>query len=328
MKSSGWGLAILAGLLGWVLLAGPGAARQGTAEADKVQAQVRVVEDRKADVEKRIAACAALQQSGPAAKAALPALVEVLKEVKSAPRQAQFRERVTTLVRPTGPDISSVPITPGAAVVELSKTRPSGEATVQGSAGKVAIGWEDRGLSLRRAALDALVRIGPDPAQTGAVLAQVLKGLPDDHYLDTVNQVERFLEKTVTVLGRLGPPARDAVGPLVEVLQGTLEGKKAKLKTSFACRMKALEALSQIDPNAPAFVRALLKIVDAGRNTTETQRQGSLGLEIAAAQALADVTAPELRREVLQALAAAKSARDPALKREVTRTIARLEQSK
>ena len=53
----------------------------GSGDADKsIEANIRLARDKKADVEKRIAACVALQKQGPKAKAALPALRQALQQ--------------------------------------------------------------------------------------------------------------------------------------------------------------------------------------------------------------------------------------------------------
>jgi hypothetical protein len=149
--------------------------------------------------------------------------------------------------------------------------------------------------------------------------------LPDNKYQDTLGQEDRFLGKLVSVLGEYGPQAKDAIGPLVAVLKGTLQGKDGKRACGFACRMKALNALSEIDPNSPEFVGALVQMLDAARRTTETEKKGSLGLELAAVRQLGEVSSPALYQQVLPALHGAQRAKDPALQREAARAAKKVE---
>ena len=67
---------------------------------------------------------------------------------------------------------------------------------------------------------------------------------------------------------------------------------------------------------------------DAGKTATEKDRKGNMGLEVAAARALGEVTAPALMPKVLAALGEARSAKDATVQREVKKAIARLQRGK
>jgi hypothetical protein len=297
----------------------------------KLQANIRALGDSKADVDKRIAACAALRGFGAKAKMALPALIEALNDTHSVPRQVTLTDgrppavRPTTPVEPT-PGPTTIPAAVPSALEELNKAVPKGPVVNPVGPAKGPFGMEDRGLTLRRTALDVIAGLGADAREVVPALVTALKGLPDSKYQDTLGQEDRLLGKLVSTLGEYGPQAKDAIGPLVAVLKGTLQGKHGKRPCGFSCRMKALNALAEIDLDSPEFVGALVRMLDAARTTTETEKKGSLGLELAAVRQLGEVSSPALYPQVLQALHGAQRAKDPALQREATRAAEKVEQ--
>jgi hypothetical protein len=330
----GSGLAVVLGVavVGGVASVGSPQAPPGDA-AKSLEAQVAVLGDKKADVDKRIAACAALRKAGAKAQAALPALIEALNDTRSIPRQVTLTDRGPSTMRPPMPDQSTpepvvIPINIATALEELNKGAGKGPGVTPTGPNKGPLGIEDRGLTLRRAALDVIAGLGPDTKAAIPALTGVLKTFADIRYQDTLGQQDRFLEKLVSVLGQYGPQAREATEPLIEVLNGTLQGKTGKRTCGFTCRMKALNALADIDPESPEFVAALTKLLASATKTTETEKKASLGLELAAVRQLGEVTAPTLLAEVQKALQEAKAARDPALQRAVRQAADKIEQRK
>jgi hypothetical protein len=331
-RSFGSGAAVVLGVAVVSGLIVPAAEPPAGDSEKSLQAIVRTLKDKKVDVDKQIAACAALRKLGPNAKSALPGLLVALNDTRSFPCQVTLTDRVppprpATPDQPAPPPVTVVPTNIGSALEELNRAVPKGPVITPGGPTKGPFGMEDRGLSLRRAALDVIAGLGPDAAEAVPALVTAIKGFADDTYQDNVGQEQRFLEKLVSTIGQFGPQAKDAVAPLAEVLGGTLQGKKEKRPCGFTARMKALNALAEIDADSPGYVAALIKVLNAAKGTTEAEKKGSLGLELAVVRQLGEVQAPALLPDVAKALAAAKSARDPALQRAAELAAERIERS-
>ena len=98
--SLGLGLALELGVvLGGGLAALASEQADSSGNEKQWQAHIGILKDKKAAIDKRIAACVALQDGGGKAMAALAALIEVLQDNQSIPKQIRWGPKAPSTMR-------------------------------------------------------------------------------------------------------------------------------------------------------------------------------------------------------------------------------------
>lgn len=150
----------------------------------------------------------------------------------------------------------------------LAKLNPTDQEEVRAAVSRLAAALKNKDAQVREAAARALADLDPDPKTLRPILQEALAGV-DAETLSTVMDAfaglgQRILPRLIealkdpqvrgraaAIIGRIGPPAKEAVPALI----ATLEDKNSQT------RAEVLFALAAIGPDAKAAVPAIVQSI-------------------------------------------------------------------
>ncbi len=268
-----------------------------------VRALIRQLDD--ADPEVRISAAVALQDFGPAAKSAVPALMKLLKSPRT-PRDLQF-QAADALVGIGGPAVPALvrilknrPLDPRLLAVRiLGRMGPAASPAIPG----LMAALEDPAWELRDRASATLGRIG------SAAVPALEKALESPSL--------EIVEAAVTALGEMGAPAARAIPGLLVALRAkrpSLRWRAAKTLENLGLAAAPavdglIELLSDPSPSIRSASAAALGAADGKKRQSVTALQvrledSSRMVRLAAARALIRLGSmgPEIHAALIEAL--------------------------